>query len=71
MVLKWRIIMSHLFFADDTILFAKACISKVKIKEILEKYQLASSQQFNLQKTTISFSPNSLLICRLVSITFF
>lgn len=50
---------SHLFFADDRILFGKAGIeSRGVIKEVLCKYELASRQAINLQKSVISFSPN-------------
>lgn len=51
---------SHLFFADDSILFYKADIPSCDvIKEILKKYEKASGHQvINLQKSIVSFSPN-------------
>ena len=48
---------SHLFFADDSLLFCRARVEDViKIQEILEKYEVASGQKINSDKTTIFFS---------------
>ena len=48
---------SHLFFADDTLLFCRAVMGDlVKIQEILTLYEKASGQQINRGKTTIFFS---------------
>ena len=50
---------SHLFFVDDSIIFGKANLDCYQlIKEILAKYEQASGQVINLQKSAISFSPN-------------
>lgn len=50
---------SHLFFADDTILFTKATPNEcLHIMHILRVYEHASGQRINLQKTVITFSPN-------------
>jgi len=53
-------LVSHLFFADDSILFYRASEANcLKIKEILEVYGKASGQQVNFEKSSITFSPNS------------
>ena len=50
-------ILSHLFFADDSILFAKASVQKcLEIANIISKYERASGQKVNYDKTKISFS---------------
>ena len=50
---------SHLFFADDSLLFCRARVEEVeKIQELLRKYELASGQKINALKTTIFFSRN-------------
>ena len=50
---------SHLFFADDSLLFCRAQISDIQtIQEILEVYGRASGQQINKEKTTL-FSSKS------------
>ena len=48
---------NQLFFADDTLLFCRVVIGDlVKIQDILNLYEQASSQQINRRKTTIFFS---------------
>jgi hypothetical protein len=48
---------SHLFFADDSLLFCKATTSDVtRIQDILSQYEKASGQQINRQKTTLFFN---------------
>ena len=50
---------SHLFFADDSLLFCRARMDDVlKIQEILGKYEVALGQKINSEKTTIFFSKN-------------
>ena len=50
---------SHLFFADDSLLFCRARVEDViKIQEILGKYEVASGQKINFDKTTIFFRKN-------------
>uniref|UniRef100_A0A2N9HZK5 Reverse transcriptase domain-containing protein n=1 Tax=Fagus sylvatica TaxID=28930 RepID=A0A2N9HZK5_FAGSY len=51
---------SHLFFADDSLLFSRATPNACeKIQGILAQYEKASGQQVNRDKTTIYFSKNT------------
>ena len=53
---------THLFFVDDSLLFCKANSEECeKLKEILEKYEAASGQKVNSDKSSIYFSPNTTL----------
>ncbi|XP_074306671.1 uncharacterized protein LOC141641928 [Silene latifolia] len=48
---------SHLFFADDSILFVRATEGEANtVNSILRKYEEASGQLVSLDKTTVSFS---------------
>lgn len=50
---------NHLFFADNSIIFARANRDEAdEIKTILGVYEKASRQQINLIKSTITFTPN-------------
>lgn len=52
---------SHLFFADDSIIFAKANIRAADaISQIIIAYEEASGQRVNLTKTELTFSKNVL-----------
>lgn len=50
---------SHLFFADDTILFTRENVHEADaIKRIISLYERVYGQQINLQKTEITVSAN-------------
>ncbi|XP_028082512.1 uncharacterized protein LOC114283840 [Camellia sinensis] len=50
---------SHLFFADDSLIFGVATVQELTVvKDILGKYELASGQKINLEKSAICFSKN-------------
>ena len=52
--------MSHLFFADDSLLFCKASEHDCrKLVEILQLYEAASGQKFNAKKSSVIFSHNT------------
>uniref|UniRef100_A0A2N9GNM8 Reverse transcriptase domain-containing protein n=1 Tax=Fagus sylvatica TaxID=28930 RepID=A0A2N9GNM8_FAGSY len=51
---------SHLFFADDSLLLSRASVAEVQhISSILEAYEQASGQKINKTKTSLYFSPNT------------
>lgn len=51
---------SHLFFADDSLLFCKATNCECrKLVEILELYEAASRQKVNTEKSSIFFNHNT------------
>lgn len=50
---------SHLLFADNSVLFYKAnMVKNINLVCILEEYELASGQRINKAKTSMSFSKN-------------
>uniref|UniRef100_A0A803Q8H5 Reverse transcriptase domain-containing protein n=1 Tax=Cannabis sativa TaxID=3483 RepID=A0A803Q8H5_CANSA len=51
---------SHLLFADDTLIFTTASFASCNsLKEALTLYNLASGQKVNYSKSSILFSPNT------------
>ena len=51
---------SHLFFADDSLLFCHSTTQDCNsILEILQQYEAAFGQQINRDKTQLFFSPNT------------
>ncbi|XP_074321452.1 uncharacterized protein LOC141657962 [Silene latifolia] len=53
-------VVSHLFFADDSIIFVKANVREAKcVMGILQMYEKASGQLVSKEKTTVSFSKGS------------
>jgi ribonuclease HI len=52
--------LTHLFFADDSLLFCKAnSVEWRRLTKILERYEEASGQKLNKDKTSIIFSRNT------------
>ena len=51
---------SHLFFADDSVLFCRAKEEECQtILDLLATYERGSSQKINREKTNIFFSSNT------------
>ncbi|KAL0359790.1 UNVERIFIED_CONTAM: putative mitochondrial protein [Sesamum angustifolium] len=51
---------SHLLFADDTLIFCQASLEGSRaIKEVLETYRRASGQEINFNKSSVAFSRNT------------
>ena len=51
---------SHLFFADDSLLFSEAKMDECcRLMEVLTQYEKASGQVINCQKTALFFSMNT------------
>lgn len=52
--------LSHLFFADDSLIFCKASLEECDaLPKVLQVYEKASSQQLNRAKTSLFFSNNT------------
>lgn len=63
------LVVSHLFFADDSLGFCKASIADCReIKQLLGCYVVALSQKINMEKSTVTFSPNVHMIYVMLSI---
>ena len=53
--------LSHLFFADDSLIFYKAMLKECdELQRLLTVYEKASGQQLNHAKTSLFFSGNTL-----------
>ena len=51
---------THIFFADDSILFCKAASEECHLlRSTLMEYEEASGQKVNTNKSSISFNPNT------------
>lgn len=56
-VCRWASFISHLLFVDDSIIFGRANVEKIRrVKRMLEVYEEASGQKINLSKSDIVFS---------------
>ena len=52
--------LSHLFFADDSLIFYKVTVEECEaLQKVLCTYEQASGQQLNRAKTSLFFSPNT------------
>jgi hypothetical protein len=52
--------LSHLFFADDSLLFCRANFNEWNaVLQLLKQYELASGQKLNSDKTAIFYSKNT------------
>lgn len=53
-------LVSHIFFADDIVLFAEANVDQVQvIKDVLDEFCSKSGQKVSLQKSKVFFSKNT------------
>ncbi|XP_043689330.1 uncharacterized protein LOC122640247 [Telopea speciosissima] len=53
-------LITHLLFADDCLLFAKVDLQEINyLKECLDLYCKATGQAINLQKSSLTFNPNT------------
>jgi hypothetical protein len=52
--------LSHLFFADDSLLFCRVTIQEWgNVMNLIHRYALASGQKINTTKTTLFFRSNT------------
>ena len=51
---------SHLFFADDSVIFCRATKEEcMQVAKVLEVYEEESGQKLNREKTSLFFSKNT------------
>ena len=51
---------SHMFFADDNIIFCRATVAECEqVAKVLEVYEEESGQKLNREKTALFFSRNT------------
>ncbi|KAL0388103.1 UNVERIFIED_CONTAM: putative mitochondrial protein [Sesamum radiatum] len=51
---------SHLLFADDTMVFCPVNVSTIQhVRQVLDQYKIASGQEINLHKSSAAFSRNT------------
>ena len=59
-ICRFRPKLTHLFFADDFLIFCRSTLEECnKIQELLAYYEVASGQVINKEKTTLCFSRNT------------
>ncbi|KAK1353842.1 hypothetical protein POM88_052207 [Heracleum sosnowskyi] len=62
---QWQCPVSHIFFADDSLLFFEASNQNAShILAILNAYSEASGQLINFNKSSIKFSPNTPVVVK-------
>ena len=61
----WGPALTHLFFADDIVMFAEASLAQVRIiQRIMDQFCVDSRHKVSIPKTQICFSPNVLVESR-------
>lgn len=56
-------IISHLFFADDSLIFFRATKDdSLNVRRCIQKYEKASGQLVNFDKSALTFSPNTSIV---------
>ena len=59
-ICRFRPKLTHLFFADDCLIFCRSTLEECnKIQELLAYYEVGSGQVINKEKTTLCFSRNT------------